>query len=229
MGNTWTYELVLQETTQFTPELFRQVVDLADDYAYRLHYPIYATSDNGETYLEFSDTETLSTYLCSQGGNFPVWREDKDILLGFYPSNRRIDHGVQYDLHRDRDEQISSDLENLFLALCQKFQAHYGYSHDERHLEAIFPGYGFHEGWQKFESSVLKDEPPLLLFWLNYFERSYYVNIGEWRFEELQPSKLVTTQHGVFIYLASSPSNIRHAILGKDGKYHLIDSNDSSR
>jgi hypothetical protein len=222
MGNTWTYDLIFDETTHFTPELFRQVLDVAAEQSYRLRYPTYVVDLDNVDDLEFYDAQTLSAYMCSHGGLFTVWREEEDIHIRFYPSERYIALGILYNLRRDRDEQISLDLENLFLAFCQRFQPSCGYCHDEWNLEAIFPS-DLIENWGKFKSNVLNQEPPLLLFWINYFETQYFFNIGEWRFEELQPYKLVRTEHGVFMYLASSPWDIQHAILREDGKYHLIE------
>ncbi|MBA3868908.1 MAG: hypothetical protein H0X30_07130 [Anaerolineae bacterium] len=223
MGNTWFYELIFEETKLFTSELFGQVLSVAKEQAYKLRYPTYVADPDEVDALEFYDVETLSTYICSQGGHFTVWREEEGILLGFYPSERYIGLGIQYNLRKDRDEQISLDLENLFLAFCQNFQPSCGYCDDEWSLEIIFPR-ELAENWGKFQSNILKQEPPMLLFWINYFSTTYFSKIGEWRFEELQLSKLVTTrEHGVFMYLAASPWDIEHAILGEDGKYHLIE------
>lgn len=219
MGNTWNYELIFEETRQFSPEFFRQILDLAGKHGYTLHDPTYVIDGNGDD-IQFHNAEDLTAYMCSEGGIFAIWRDELDIQVGFYPSFRHLSIGVHYNLRENRDEQIVNDLEAVFSTFCENLQPYFGYSHDEWNLETISPTLFL---YKNFEEGVAKKEPPKILFWLNYFEANYFESLGEWRFEKIAFHKLVKTEHGVFVYLASAPWNIRQAILGSDGKYYFAE------
>jgi hypothetical protein len=161
MGNTWNYEIVLQDGQLVTPDLLKHILSLASSINYNLRFPTYVTSGDGLDALQFSDTEALIEYIVSQGGCFPVWDDDdNDILFTIIPPAREFSFGVQYNLRENRIEKNAHDLEQYFDILCRDLTPHFAYSNDEWSWEFAFRGDKFFAVWDNFQQTIVKNDPP---------------------------------------------------------------------
>src|SRR5689334_22649571 len=98
MGNTWHYEMIFEETRQFNPEFFQQMLDLMGKHGYGFRDPTYVIGRDGFDELQFHNADDLMTYMCSEGGIFATWRGELDIQVGFYPSFHHLSVGVHFNL-----------------------------------------------------------------------------------------------------------------------------------
>lgn len=219
MGNTWNYQIVLQEQQFITPELFERILSLASSIDYNLRFPVYVTGTGEPDFLQFFDIETFTTYMCSQGGCFTVWdKNDDDMLFTIRPSESEFSFGVQYNLREGRNEDNAHDLELFFSIVCNDLQPRFAYSHDEWGWEFAFRGDEFFTVWENFHQSIAKGDPPLVLCWLNYFEKDYFERIDKASLEAVEFYKLTETEHGMFVQLSEHPWNAVNMLL-ENGKY----------
>ena len=222
MGNTWNYEIVLQEGRLVTPELLKHVLDLAGSMGYELRFPVNVIGRNRLDDLQFANADALITYMTTKGECFTVWNKaNDDMLFTIIPPTREFSFGVQYNLYEDRDEKMAHDLEAFFDLLCRDIKPHFAYSQDEWTWEAAFPGTEFVTILKKFRKSILKGDLPLVLCWLTYLDRAYFERIPKTAFEGVELYKLTETEHGVFIQLAQHPWNAVNVML-QNGKYDFF-------
>lgn len=218
MGNTWNYQIVLQERQYVTPELFTRILNLATNIGYHLRFPTYVMLPDGYGMVEIYDADSVMSYMCSQGGNFTIWdKDDDDMLLSFDPSETEFSFGVQYDLHENRNKRNAQDLELFFRTVCQDLQPRFAYSHDEWNWEFAFRGDKFFRV-ENFHQSIAKGDPPLVLSWLNYFEKDYFARINKASLEAVSFYKLTATEYGIFAQLSDHPWNAVNMIL-ENGTY----------
>jgi hypothetical protein len=219
MGNTWNYEIVLQEGQYVTPDLLKHILSLASGIGYNLRFPTHVIGRDGFEEQKFFNAEDLIAYMCSQGGCFTIWdKADEDILFTVIPPARHFSFGVQYNLREDRNEKNAYDLGRFFDIVCCDLKPHFAYSHDEWGWEFAFRGDQFFTVWENFQQSIQNGDTPPVLCWLTYMDKAYFERIPKAALEGVEFYKLTETEHGVFIQLADHPWNAVNVIL-EDGKY----------
>jgi hypothetical protein len=222
MGNTWSYEIVLQDGQYVTPDLLKHILSLASSMDYNLRFPTYVINRDGMDELQFFDADSLIEYMSSQGGCFTIWDEaDDDMLITIIPPTREFSFGVQYNLYEDRNQKNAHDLEQFFDILCRDLKPHFAYSQAEWTWEAAFPGLEVLTAFEKFHKSILKGELPLVLCWLTYMDKAYFERIPKATLEGVEFYRLTETEHGVFIQLADQPWNAVNVML-QNGKYDFF-------
>jgi hypothetical protein len=219
MGNTWVYEVVLQEGQFVTPDILKHILSLASSMDYNLRFPAYVMIPEGSGFIKVYDAESVITCMCTQGGNFTIWDKDgDDMLLSFAPSEARFSFGILYNLREGRNEKNAHDLERFFDIICRDLKPRFAYSHDEWTWEAAFFGAEVIAVWDQFQKSIMNGDLPLVLCWLTYMDKAYFERIPKAALEEVEIYKLIETEHGVFVQLAEHPWNAVNMIL-EDGKY----------
>jgi hypothetical protein len=219
MGNTWNYEIVLQEGQYVTPDLLKHILSLASSMDYNLRFPTYVMVHNEDEMRKVNDGASVIAYTCEQGGNFTIWDKDNgDMLLSFAPDNPGFSFGVQYNLYENRNQKNARDLERFFDIVCRDLKPRFAYSHDEWGWEFAFRCEKFLTVWDNFHKSIAKGDTPLVLCWLTYLDKAYFDQIPKTALEGIEFYKQTETEHGVFIKLADHPWNAVNVIL-EDGKY----------
>jgi len=66
---------------------------------------------------------------------------------------------------------------------------------------------------------------PLALFWLSYFDKVYWLKLGEERLKKIEYLK-VEDDAGLYIQLSDIPLDHKLALLKEDGTYQLWDDSD---
>jgi hypothetical protein len=192
MSNTWAYEMILPRPLGLAE------VELAGREAQERGYtPLSSgsgisrvfTLDGMDTH-EYAKPEDAWAWLLTNGGGLQLWKADIDILLTLYPAgSSRIDGAfdptpegwsrmtLSVDGSFFRDDAVRStvaaDMAELFVGLCERLNAVYGFSRDEETAEA------FREESQRIPAAIAAGGKPPLLFWMNYFRREHFPWLDE--------------------------------------------------
>lgn len=214
----WTYEIFFQQHQTPACDVFAQVIKRAARLGFAPDYPADVLSLSGLGITEHADEAAFIEAVGTSGGHF-MWADDLHVT--FDAAHWRLSFAALHD-GDSRDEKQAHALNALLTALCQELQPRYAYAYDEDHLENIFARFDFLTIWQSFIRSVSTGATPQLLFWMNYFETSYFTSIGGERcFAQVDHQRKAST-HGSFITLGEYPWEKKVAVLGEDGVYHPL-------
>jgi hypothetical protein len=134
---------------------------------------------------EYAKVEEAMAELEAEGGALQLWKGEIDALITFHPAGRppasqgvmpvpdgwsRIVLSVDENFFRDEAVRttVAADILEIFVGLCERLGAAYGFSLEEGTAEA------FSDAAEDLAKSVAAGSKPPLLFWVNYFSREHF-------------------------------------------------------
>lgn len=192
MSNTWTYEMLLPG--RLNVEQLALARHAAEERGYSPRTPggrITGIIDlDGMGIREYTSVEEAIAGLAAAGGGLQLWKGEIDLLLTSHPAGSPRIHGMfdptpegwsrmvlSIDGSLFREESVRSavaaDALEIFVDLCERLGAAYGFSRDEDAAEA------FSQKTGRLASSVATGGKPPLLFWVNYFRREHFLWLDE--------------------------------------------------
>ena len=224
MGRDWDYIFYCRQDTE--P---RTLIDALFDCAAELGYRSTAEREGESGFAWVTTTE--SEYRCEsleetkevlmQAGGCTSVLKDDYVSASFQIDARRILVSSGTSLVEWHDNALESDLQALFLRLLNSLVPLYAFSADEWSFEFRLAALGdFEKGQAQLEAAIAVRKPPPILWWLNYFPREHYMQVEE-RLSDLDGLRLRDLRHGVVLQLSDRAWDVKTAILGADGAYHL--------
>ena len=221
MGNTWSLRLNLGRPVT-AGDLNAAVLALSEialGEPSAETKPIIVLEPGGLSEREYASLPEAITAVAAMGGLFTVWRGGLDFHFGADPSSQRISVSVLHELLEDRPEDLRAAqiLVDLFRLACERLRPVHAFSTDEHLLEAALRP-GLERAFQGVDEAPASLKAPPILFWLNYFDTSYFRSA-------IQPAlpdggfEAVPAASGVFVSLGRWPWNARVALLQGDGRY----------
>ncbi len=95
-------------------------------------------------------------------------------------------------------EELSRDLQNLFLRMCSELGARYGHFYSDLTAESI-------DDLSQVLTAVVAETMPHQLFWLNYFSVDYFRKLGIHNVRHLPGSLEPVGDNGMVITLSEHP------------------------
>ena len=221
MGNTWSYDLLLPLPSNISSKTIFDIFNLTETHGYSPKHSSGTTviwSADGLNMMQYADTEMAVKYLVEDCGLVVLWKGEVDISLTFdhfgFGEKRTIESltpqdtfrfgkisigiGHFYFLEREPDRVAAAqDVYGLFVDLCRKLRPIYVYSSDEIVFEHYMQELRIHNDVQERKVSSI-------LFWLNYFDQSYFSQIGAEVFDKMT-CKVTAVEEGRFVSLYQYP------------------------
>lgn len=192
MSNTWTYELLLPK--RLDAEQLRLASVVAEERGYSPFTPGGGIARivrlDGMDIHEYATMEEAWAELEAEGGGLQLWKEEIDALLAFHPAGSpyvseglapapdgwsRIVLSIDGSFFRDEAVRmaVAADMLEIFVGLCERLRAAYGFSLEEGAAEA------FSDAAESLAAGVAAGGKPRLLFWVNYFRREHFPWLDE--------------------------------------------------
>jgi hypothetical protein len=184
---------MFQKDRLLTTDMIENVFDVAGAYSYSLlnlySGKIYVSDLSTLEDREFPTVNEAARYLAQDGGITLIWNDEEGIEIIFVPRNEyglaRLSMGFSAGRLRDESPDrlnLVMDVRQIFVGIADRLNPYYGYATDE---------YGFEEliiedvisFIESINRAVLEQNPPPVLFWLNYFSNQYSDLMGAKRIE----------------------------------------------